>query len=445
MDIKVKTSVVVPCDFAFAWILRPGALKRLVPPWVKTDFLFDPPIPCNQTQVGLKIYLGPFFFKWILEHENFKLNQEFSDKQIKGPFKRYLHIHRFTPIDSQSCILSDEIEFNSASFLESFIAKRFVQLLKWRQKMMKEDLELTYKYSSAPLKILVSGANGFMGSQLTAFLRLAGHSVMRLVRHKQEISSDTVYWDPVEGQFSKQDFEGFDAVFHLAGAPIAHRWTKKYRKKLFTSRCCDTWLLSQVLSRLYSPPKTVISASAIGFYGDCKEKVTELSSAGEGFLPSLCQQWEMALEAIKQRGSRVVCARFGVVLGAKGGMLAQILPLYRLGLGGRIGSGNQYLSWIAIDDAISALYHLLMTESLNKAVNIVAPYPVKQKEFSSILAVKLRRPHFFHLPSKLVSLTLGDMGKEMLLASAQVYPQKLLESGYSFRYLHLQEALNWII
>lgn len=445
MDIKVKTSVAVPCDFAFAWILRPGALKRLLPPWTKTDFLFDPPIPCNETQVGLKIYWGPFFFKWVLEHENFKLNQEFSDKQIKGPFKRYLHIHRFAPIDSQSCVLSDEIEFNSVSFLEDPIAKRFVRLLKWRQKMMKEDLELIDKYSSAPLKILVSGANGFMGSELTAFLRLAGHSIMRLVRHKQEVRSDTVYWDPIEGQFSKQDFEGFDAVFHLAGAPIAHRWTKKYRKKLFTSRCRDTWLLSQVLSRLYSPPKTVISASAVGFYGDCKEKVTEFSPAGEGFLSSLCKQWEMALEAIEQRGCRVVCARFGVVLGVKGGMLRQILPLYRLGLGGRIGSGNQYLSWIGIDDAIGALYHLLMTKSLNKAVNLVAPHPVKQKEFSAILAAKLRRPHFFHLPSTLISLALGDMGKEMLLASSQVYPQKLLESGYSFRYPYLQEALNEII
>ncbi|MDQ5956048.1 MAG: uncharacterized protein QG627_333 [Chlamydiota bacterium] len=445
MDVKVKTSIAVPCDFAFAWILRPGALKRLLPPWIKTDFLFDSSIDCNKKQIGLKVYLGPFFFRWILEYKNFKLNQEFTDKQIKGPFKSYLHTHHFTPIDSQSCILSNEIEFNSVSFLESFIAKRFTRLLKWRQKIMKEDLELICKYSIAPLKILVSGANGFIGSELTDFLRLVGHSVMRLVRYKQEISSDTVYWDPIEGQFSKQDFEGFDAVFHLAGAPIAHRWTKTYRKKLFTSRCRDTWLLSQVLSRLYSPPKTVISASAIGFYGDCKEKVTECSSVGEGFLSSLCHQWEMALEAIEQRGSRVVYARFGIVLGAKGGMLRQILPLYRLGLGGRIGSGNQYLSWIAVNDAISALYHLLMTESLNKAVNLAAPHPVKQKEFCSILSTKLDRPHFLHLPSKLVSLALGDMGKEMLLASTQVYPQKLLESGYSFRCRSLQEALNEII
>ncbi|QZA58867.1 TIGR01777 family oxidoreductase [Candidatus Rhabdochlamydia porcellionis] len=444
MDIKVKLSVEVPCDFAFAWALRPEALKRLLPPWVKTDFLFDPS-PCNKMQVGLKIYIGPFFFRWILEHKNFKLNQEFRDKQIKGPFKRYLHIYRFNPIDSQSCILSDKIGFDSISLLESLIAKQFVRFLKWHQKIMKEDLEFIYKYSSVPLKILVSGANGFIGSQLTNFLRLAGHDVMRLVRHKQEMSSDTVYWDPIEGQFSKQEFEGFDAVFHLAGAPIAHRWTKKYRKKLFNSRCRDTWLLSQVLSRLYSPPKTVISASAIGFYGDCKESVTEIFPVGEGFLSSLCQQWEMALEAIEQRGCRVVYARFGIVLGAKGGMLCQILPLYRLGLGGKIGSGNQYLSWIGIDDTVSALYHLLMTESLKKAVNLVAPYPVKQKEFSAILADKLHRPHFFHLPSALISLALGDMGKEMLLTSAQVYPQKLLETGYSFRYPDLQEALNWVM
>lgn len=444
MDIKLQLLVSVPCDFAFAWALHPRALKRLFPPWLKIDFLFDRLETGNKTQVGLKVYIGPFFFTWILEHENFKLNQEFSNTQIKGPFKRYLHIHRFHSRDSQSCILRNEIKFDSI-FLETFIAKQLIRMLRWRQKIMKEDLELIYKYSNIPLKILVSGANGFIGSQLTIFLRLAGHNVMRLVRYKQEMSSDTVYWDPVTGQFSKQEFEGFDAVFHLAGAPIAHRWTKKYRKKLFSSRCRDTWLLSQVLSRLYSPPKTVISASAIGFYGDCKESMTELSYVGKGFLSSLCQQWERALEAIEQRGSRVVYARFGVVLGANGGMLRQILPFYRLGLGGKIGSGNQYLSWIGIDDAISALYHLLMTESLTKAVNLVAPNPIKQKFFSSLLAARLHRPHFFHFPSSLISLIFGDMGKELLLASARVYPQKLLESGYSFRYLHLQEALDWIV
>lgn len=445
MDIKIKTHVAVPCDFAFAWHMRSGALKRFLPPWIKIDFLFPAPIPCNKAQVGLKIYFGPFFFKWILEHENLKLNQEFRDKQIRGPFFRYLHTHRFIPVDSQSCILSDEIEFRSISFLEKKIAKRLLRFLKWRQEMIKEDLKLTYKYPSPPLKILISGANGFIGSQLKHFLQLAGHSVKRLVRYKQEISPDTVYWDPVEGQFSRQDFEGFDAVFHLAGASIAHRWTKKYRKKLFSSRCRDSWLLSQVLSCLYAPPKTIISASAIGFYGDCKKKATERSSVGEGFLPILCQQWESSWEAIEQRGSRVVYARFGVVLGAQGGMLRQILPLYRLGLGGRIGSGNQYLSWIGIDDAIGALYHLLMTENVSKAVNVVTPYPIRQEQFSAILAAKLHRPRFFSLSSTLISLILAEMGKEMILASTQVYPQKLLESGYSFRYPHLQEALDWII
>lgn len=445
MDIKIETPVAVPCDFAFAWHMRSGALERLLPPWIKVDFLFPPPIPCNKAQVGLKIYFGLFFFKWILEHENLKLNQEFRDKQIRGPFFSYLHIHRFTPIDAQSSVLSDEVKFCSISFLEKKIAKRLLQLLKWRQQMIREDLKLIDKYASSPLKILISGANGFIGSQLTIFLQLAGHSVKRLVRHKQEISSDTVYWNPEKGQFSKQDFEGFDAVFHLAGASIAHRWTKKYRKKLCDSRCHDSWLLSQVLSRLDTPPKTIISASAIGFYGDCKKIVTEGSPVGEGFLPSLCQQWESSWEAIKQRGSRVVYARFGVVLGAKGGMLRQILPLYRLGLGGRIGSGNQYLSWIGIDDVIGALYHLLMTENVSKAVNVVTPYPIRQKQFASILAAKLHRPYFFSLSSSLISLILGEMGKEMLLANIQVYPQKLLESGYSFRYPHLQEALDWVI
>lgn len=445
MYIKVESYVEVPCDFAFAWHMRPGALKRLLPPWSKIDFLFPPPVPSDKAQVGLKVYQGPFFFKWILEHENLKLHQGFSDRQIKGPFSNYVHIHKFISIDSQSCVLSDEIEFSTFSFLEKSIQKKLLTLLHWRQRIIKEDLKLLYKYQSPPLKILISGANGFIGSLLKIFLQLAGHNVMQLVRHKKDMSFDTVYWDPIEGQCSKQDLEGFDAIFHLAGAPIARRWTRAYRKKLFTSRCHDSCLLSRMLSQLRFPPKTVISASAVGFYGDQKEELTEASSPGIGFLSSLCQQWESAWETMEKKGARIVYARFGAVLGAKGGMLHQILPLYRLGLGGRIGDGNQYLSWIGIDDAISALYHLLLTEEVRGAVNVVAPHPIKQKEFSSVLAKKLHRMQFCHLSSSLVSLILGDMGKEMLLASTRSYPQKLLESGYSFRYPHVQEALDWVM
>lgn len=443
MNIKVESVVEVPCDFAFAWHMRPGALKRLLPPWSKVDFLFPPPIPSDKAQVGLKVHQGPFFFKWILEHKQIK--QGFSDKQIKGPFSSYLHIHKFIPIDSQSCILSDEIAFSTFSFLEKNIQKKLATLLHWRQGIIKEDLQLLYKYQSPPLKILLSGASGFIGSLLKVFLQLAGHNVIRLVRHKQEMDFDAIYWDPISGQFSEQDLENFDAVFHLAGAPIAHRWTNSYRRKLFISRCRDSRLLSQALSRLRSPPKTIISASAIGFYGDRREELTEASSPGKGFLASLCQEWESAWEAMEKRGSRIVYARFGIVLGAKGGMLHQILPLYRLGLGGRIGDGNQYLSWIGIDDAVSALYHLLLTEEVGGAVNIVAPYPIKQKDFSAILAKKLHRMQLCHLSSRLVSLIFGDMGKEMLLSSTRSYPQKLLESGYSFRYPRMQEALDWVM
>lgn len=445
MFIKVESCTSVPCDFAFAWYMRPGALRRLLPPWVRVDFLSPPSAPSDQTQVGLKVHWGPFFFTWILEHKCLKTNQQFSDKQIKGPFSNYIHVHRFTPINLKSCILSDEIEFSTFFFLEKSIQKQLLKVLHWRQRTAREDLKLLYKHSRAPLKILISGTNGFIGSMLKVFLQLAGHTVMRLVRYKEEMAFDTVYWDPIDGQFSKQEFEGFDAVFHLAGASITRRWTNNYRKKLFDSRCRDSWLLSQVLSRLYRPPKTVISASAVGYYGNCEARVTELSPKGEGFLSLLCRGWESAWEALEERGSRVVYARFGIVLGAKGGMLRQLVPIYRLGLGGKIGLGNQYLSWIGIDDAIGALYHLLMTEGVDRAVNVVAPYPIKQKEFSAILAKKLHRPHFCHLPASLISLFLGDMGKEMLLASSQVYPQKLLESGYSFRHSHMQEALDWVL
>ena len=296
------------------------------------------------------------------------------------------------------------------------------------------------------MRILLSGSSGFIGSHLKVFLERAGHIVIRLVRTKEQLAEDSIFWDPMQGEVRKEDFEGFDAVIHLAGTNIAKgRWTKKNKELLFLSRCRDTWLLSQILCRLYQPPKTLISASAIGFYGDRgDEQLTEQSAPGNGFLSHLCQEWEKATDAIENRGTRVVHARFGAVLG-KGGMLQKMLPIFRLGLGGRLGSGKQKVSWIAINDLVEGIYHCLMNEAIHGPVNFTAPQPVSQAEFARVLAKKLGRPAFCHVPAFALKLALGEMATELILSSQNAIPKTLIETGYIFHYPNLKSALDSII
>jgi len=295
------------------------------------------------------------------------------------------------------------------------------------------------------VKILLSGSSGFIGSLLKAFLSAAGHTVVRLVRSREQVvAEDAIYWDPVHGDLNKEDFEGFDAVIHLAGSSIARsRWTEKVKRRLFLSRCRDTWLLSQVLCRLCRPPKIFMSASAIGFYGDRgEEALTEGSSQGTGFLADLCGKWEKASEGIENRGARTLHLRFGMVLGAHGGALSKMLPLFRLGLGGRIGSGKQMVSWIAIDDLLGAIHHCLLHEEITGPVNCVSPQALPQAAFAHMLAKKLHRPAFCLIPAFLLKIGLGEMAQEVLLSSQNVKPEKLLQTGYVFRCPDLQTALD---
>ncbi|HEY2809805.1 MAG TPA: TIGR01777 family oxidoreductase [Rhabdochlamydiaceae bacterium] len=435
-----------PAEEVFAWHLRKGAIERMIPPWKKVFFLFPPGSPQEEgSQVALKVSLGPFSFKWILRHERIS-KWEFSDVQLQGPFKKYRHTHEMIPHGS-SCTLREKI--HCESYLpNAWLEREFSRLFSWRHALLKEDLKLFNRYRREPMRILLSGSHGLIGSHLKVLLETAGHDVTCLVRlggaKKEE---NAVCWDPTTGTLCKEDFEGFDAVIHLAGESIASKkWDKRQKHSLFLSRCRDTWLLSQVLCRLYRPPQTVITASAIGFYGDRgSEELTEESPAGRGFLPELCTKWEEATHAIEQRGSRVAQARFGMVLSAKGGALARLLLPYKLGLGGRLGSGAQIVSWVGIDDAIGALYHILMEESLSGPVNVVAPKPLRQKEFADILAKKLYRKAWMPLPASLLRWAFGEMGEELLLSSQNVKPQKLLETQYAFRYPDLSQALDFVM
>jgi uncharacterized protein (TIGR01777 family) len=292
-------------------------------------------------------------------------------------------------------------------------------------------------------RILVSGASGFIGKPLVSFLTSAGAEVVSLIRKSDSYAPNSIVWDPEAGSARKEDFEDFDAVIHLAGEPLTlTRWSTKKREKILQSRTVGTMFLSHLLASAVCPPKLFLSASAIGYYGDRGEEIlTEESEAGRGFLAHVCCAWEKASFALQNRGSRVVHARFGMVLGPNGGALKKMLVPYRLGLGGRLGSGKQWVSWVHRDDLIQALSHIINTPSLEGAVNVVSPNPVRQEDFSRTLAELLGRPHFFNLPAWLLRLRFGSVADELILASTRVKCAKLLAAKYPFIYSDLRSAL----
>ncbi len=289
------------------------------------------------------------------------------------------------------------------------------------------------------MRILLSGSSGLIGRSLAAFLETQGHTVIPLVRRAQEGS---VFWDPAPPDFRAEDFEGFDAVIHLAGENIASRWSKAKKKRLVESRCRDTAVLAQILLKLKQPPKIVIAASAVGFYGDRGEEVlTERSAKGVGFLSDLCAEWEAATEILKPR-MRVAHTRFGPVLSPEGGALKKMVSAFRWGFGGKLGTGRQFFCWVALEDVVGAIAHILATPELSGPVNVVAPHAVTQGAFTKSLAKQLHRPAFFSFPAPILKFLLGEMAEEMLLASAHAIPERLLETGYRFRYPLLENYLK---
>ena len=294
------------------------------------------------------------------------------------------------------------------------------------------------------MKILVSGASGLLGSALTQHLSQAGHTVLHLVRHKQDDARDQVLYDIAAGTIEMELLEGLDAIVHLGGASIAkHRWSQEVKDNIRFSRVRSTELLVNALSELSAPPKTFLCASAIGYYGSRGDaELTEEATPGEGFLAEVCQDWEAAAQPAREHGVRVVNMRMGMVLSRRDGALARMLLPFRLGLGGVIGNGLQYMSWIDIDDLVRAIEFLLADPTLQGPVNLVAPSPVTNRTFTKILGRALHRPTLLPLPAFMVKLIFGQMGESLLLDSARVLPKKLEGAGFRFDYATLEDALR---
>jgi uncharacterized protein (TIGR01777 family) len=293
--------------------------------------------------------------------------------------------------------------------------------------------------------VVISGASGFIGTALTDALRAAGHRPIALVRRAPR--GDEIGWDPAAGTIDAASLEGVDAVVHLAGAGIGdHRWSDEYKLELLRSRTVGTVLLSGALAGLQRRPRVMVSGSAIGYYGACgDEELDEQSPPGTGFLAELCVAWEAATQQAEEAGIRVVHIRSGLVLSPKGGALKKQLPLFKLGAGGKLGSGRQWQSWITLDDEVGAIIHLLDAGVAGPA-NLTAPEPVRNVELTKTLAHVLHRPSFMPIPSFGPKLLLGaELAENLLFTGQRVLPAVLQASGYQFRHPRLEPAMRALL
>ncbi|MDX6270922.1 MAG: uncharacterized protein QOD28_2145 [Acidobacteriota bacterium] len=298
------------------------------------------------------------------------------------------------------------------------------------------------------MKIIVTGSSGLIGSALVTALVARGDEVTCLVRgaaHPQRADgAREVLWNPARGELDAAELEGHDAAIHLAGDPIAEgRWTEEKKRRIRDSRVQGTSLLAGALAKLKTPPRVLLSASAVGYYGNRgAETLTEASATGTDFLSGVCREWEAATEAAKAAGIRVVRLRFAVVFSGTGGALAKMLTPFKLGAGGKLGSGKQYMSWVALDDALGAILHALAHEELEGAVNVVAPQQVTNAEFTKTLGGVLGRPTLFAVPAFAARLAFGEMADAALLASQRAEPSRLKATNYQFKYPELEGALR---
>jgi uncharacterized protein (TIGR01777 family) len=297
------------------------------------------------------------------------------------------------------------------------------------------------------VQILVTGSHGFIGSALVEALSSAGHRPVRLVRSDPAPGADEVRWDPSGGTIDAGGLEGLDGVVHLAGVGIGdRRWTEQHKARVLDSRVRGTRLLAETLANLNKPPAVLVSASGIDYYGSRgNEILTESSSTGTGFLAEVCRQWEASTEPAAAAGIRVWRIRSALVFGTSGGLLPRVLLPFRLGIGGKLGSGRQYWPWIILDDHIAAIMHLLATDG-DGPVNLASPNPVQNAELTRVAGRVLRRPTFASVPVTALRLALGSqMANELVLSSHRVVPERLLSQGFDFRFPDLEQGLRYVL
>jgi uncharacterized protein (TIGR01777 family) len=436
----------------FRWHARPGALERLNPPWDPAEVIFRAGgIEDEGSRVVLRV--GPLRQRWVAEHHGCRPGREFRDRQVSGPFALWRHTHRMEPDGESASILEDEIEYALPGGVigdvlgSGFVRSTLERVFAYRHRVTTDDLaDHARRGGEETMKVAVTGSTGLIGSALVPFLTSGGHEVRRLVRRPPR-GEDEVGWDPTRDELDPASLDGVDAIVHLSGENLAGgRWTAARKERLRRSRIDSTRTLARAVASLDRPPRVLVSASAIGFYGDRGEEwVTESSPPADDFLGRLVVDWEAAAEPAVEAGVRVAHPRTGVVLSPAGGALGKLLLPFRLGLGGVVGSGSQYMSWVSIDDVVGALHHALVDERMSGPFNLVAPEPVTNRDFTRILGRVLRRPTLVPVPAAALKAALGEMAEATLLASTRVRPEVLLQTGYAFRFPGLEEALRHVL
>jgi uncharacterized protein len=447
--VERRTALPASPEEVFAWHARPGALERLIPPWQSLNVLERSGGISNGSRVRLRIHSGPLWSTWTVEHRDVEPGRGFSDFQVDGPFDRWFHSHRFEPAPGGGTILHDRVTCELPLGMRmgrSFLERELERLFAYRHEVTAQDLAMHERAADRPrLRVAITGASGMLGSMLAPALTTGGHRVVRMVR--RAAGPGEIRWDPEGGGVDPESLRGIDAVVHLAGENIAgKRWTEARKRQLVTSRITPTRLLAEAMARAPEGPRILVSASAIGIYGDRGEDLLAESSApGTGFLPELVTAWEDTTRPAADAGIRVVLIRTGLVLTPAGGLLQRILLPFRLGLGGNLGDGSQWMSWISADDQVGVMHHALTSEAVRGPVNSVAPEAVRNKAFTAALGRVLHRPTFVTVPKMALRLAVGEIADEAILASARVLPAALERTGYPFRHSELGAALAHLL
>lgn len=449
-DVTFSSPIPTNAQTLADWHARPGAFERLAPPWETLKIVSQAGGIEDGAKLIFKVYQGPIGLTWEAHHDQYIAGAQFRDVQHRGPFSTWEHTHRFIPIDDTHSTLSDEVRFQlpleplSAPIVGLVQRHMLQRMFDFRHRRTMQDLERHEAFASQPRqRIAITGSTGLIGTALKAFLTTGGHTVLPVVRHKP-VDEGSIYWKPSSGEIDAEAFEGVDVVIHLAGAGVADkRWDEDHKRLVLESRTQGTRLLAQTLAGLKKKPRVLLSASAIGYYGDRDDELlTEQSSTGQDFLADACLQWEEAAQPARDAGIKVIHPRIGLVLAAQGGLLGPMLTPFKLGLGGKIGDGKQYMSWIALDDVLGALYHLMFQPDVEGPVNIVAPNPVTNAKFTKALGSVLGRPTFMSVPAFAIRAAMGEeMANSTALVSQRVRPGVLELSGFKFFYPEVKEAL----
>lgn len=432
-----RVALPVPAAEAFAWLERQGALERLSPPWEEVRVVERHGTIHDGDRVVLTV-AGTLGRPIEHVHRDYVPGRSFRDEQVRGLFAKFSHTHEVIPQGPDACFMEDRLEYElplgglGRTFGGDMVRRRLAQMFAYRQETMLRDLRRHARARALPrLRIAITGASGVLGPPLSAFLSTGGHEVLRLVR--QTPGPGEIAWDPARGRIDAAALEGVDAVIHLAGENVGVRWTPERKARIVASRVDGTNLIAATCARLKRPPRVLVSASAIGIYGiRSPGTVDETSALGDDFLADVCQRWEAAAKPARDAGLRVVNLRLGVVLSPTGGALAEMLPMFRKGLGGPVGSGAQVMSWISLDDALGAIHEALSNAALSGPVNAVSPGAVTNHEWATTLGRVLGRPAVLRVPAAAIRLAFGEMGELVALGGVRVAPRRLHDVGFPF-------------